>query len=116
MEFVGRERDLGLLRKRLDKVREGGRGSFIAMRGRRRVGKSRLAEEFARVSGCPCVYYTAVQQSGEAELGRTGRVLLRPSGTEPLVRVMVEAPDLAGAQRHAEAIAAVVIDRLSLSR
>jgi phosphoglucosamine mutase len=44
----------------------------------------------------------------EAELGRTGRVLLRPSGTEPLVRVMVEAGTQAAAREAAERIAAAV--------
>jgi phosphoglucosamine mutase len=34
----------------------------------------------------------------ESELGEEGRVLIRPSGTEPLVRVMVEAPTLAAAE------------------
>jgi phosphoglucosamine mutase len=38
----------------------------------------------------------------EAELGGQGRVLVRASGTEPLVRVMVEAPTDAEAQRHAQ--------------
>lgn len=44
----------------------------------------------------------------EAELGPTGRVLIRPSGTEPLLRVMVEASDLALANRCAERLAGVV--------
>ncbi|WP_127783948.1 phosphoglucosamine mutase [Rhodococcus sp. X156] len=46
--------------------------------------------------------------AAEAELGDTGRVLLRPSGTEQLVRVMVEAPTAETAQRVAEALAAQV--------
>ena len=44
----------------------------------------------------------------EAELGTTGRVVLRASGTEPLIRVMVEGRDEAGVRRHAEQLAAVV--------
>jgi phosphoglucosamine mutase len=41
----------------------------------------------------------------EAELGETGRVLVRASGTEPLVRVMVEAETEEAARRHAETLA-----------
>ena len=47
-------------------------------------------------------------------LGDNGRVLLRPSGTEPLVRVMVEAPTEQMARSHAENLAAKVRERLSL--
>jgi phosphoglucosamine mutase len=44
----------------------------------------------------------------EADLKGRGRVLLRPSGTEPVVRVMVEGEDRAHVQGLAESIAAVV--------
>jgi phosphoglucosamine mutase len=50
----------------------------------------------------------AVVDEVSAELGETGRVLLRPSGTEPLVRVMVEAATAEQARASAERIAAVV--------
>jgi phosphoglucosamine mutase len=45
----------------------------------------------------------------EAALGLDGRVLVRPSGTEPLVRVMVEAESEALASEHAERIAEAVL-------
>ena len=70
------------------------------------VDRSRLAES-AEVK--------AVVETVERELGNAGRVLLRPSGTEPLVRVMVEAPTAEAARDAAEAIAAAVRASLSIS-
>ncbi len=55
----------------------------------------------------------AVRQA-ELELGAGGRVLLRPSGTEPLVRVMVEAESPDEARSLAQRLAAVVRTELSL--
>ncbi|REF37360.1 phosphoglucosamine mutase [Thermasporomyces composti] len=56
----------------------------------------------------------AAVQSASAELGETGRVLLRPSGTEPVVRVMVEAPTFEQAQRIADDLARTVQKALAL--
>jgi phosphoglucosamine mutase len=56
----------------------------------------------------------AAVAEAEAELADTGRVLLRPSGTEPLVRVMVEAATADQAQQVADRLADVVRQRLSL--
>jgi phosphoglucosamine mutase len=59
-----------------------------------------------RVAGAPEV--GAALADAELRLGDDGRVLIRPSGTEQLVRVMVEAPTHEEAQVVAESLAAVV--------
>lgn len=56
----------------------------------------------------------ATVQKIEKQLGEAGRVLLRPSGTEPLVRVMVEAPTQSEADQCASEIADVVKAKLAL--
>ncbi len=59
-----------------------------------------------RLAGASAVWreVTAV----EAELGTAGRVLVRPSGTEPAVRVMVEGPTIEEVRAQANRLAAVV--------
>jgi phosphoglucosamine mutase len=54
--------------------------------------------------------FWAVARDAQAELGDDGRVLVRPSGTEPLVRVMVEASTQVQAESIAEQLAMAVAD------
>jgi phosphoglucosamine mutase len=63
--------------------------------------------------GGSAVVMQAVAEA-EAELAETGRVLLRPSGTEPLVRVMVEGEDAVQVERLAKQLAAVVEQAVSV--
>jgi phosphoglucosamine mutase len=66
----------------------------------------------ARADDCAALL-SAVAEA-ESELGDSGRVLLRPSGTEALVRVMVEATTPSVARSVAERLAAVVTAELAL--
>ncbi|MFD2759911.1 phosphoglucosamine mutase [Lentibacillus juripiscarius] len=50
----------------------------------------------------------------EAEMGGEGRVLVRPSGTEPLVRVMVEAPTKEDCEKYASKVATVIDELLGM--
>lgn len=66
--FVERRRYMDVLRAELERVRASGEGRFVSMRGRRRVGKSRLVEEFIRRERVPNVFFTASRQSSGREL------------------------------------------------
>jgi phosphoglucosamine mutase len=63
----------------------------------------RVESEKEKVAGSPGV--AAAIERAERELGGVGRILVRPSGTEPLVRVMLEGPDSDQIGRLAQNIA-----------
>ncbi|MFC8697795.1 ATP-binding protein [Streptomyces parvus] len=70
--FIGRRSELGLLQDLLRTVQAGSRGGrpgrAILIRGRRRVGKSRLVEEFLERAGLPHVFFTAIGGSRDEDL------------------------------------------------
>ena len=78
--FVGRKSELALLQKRLTGIAASGTGTALVIRGRRQVGKSRLAQEFCDHAGVPYLFFTATKGASPveaittflAELGNSG--------------------------------------------
>lgn len=66
--FIGRDPEQAQLAAQLQEVRDTGTARFVWMRGRRRVGKSRLAQEFCDQSGLPYCFYQAVERQRKEAL------------------------------------------------
>ncbi|OEV02996.1 ATP-binding protein [Streptomyces oceani] len=70
--FIGRDRELQALRQALKQVDQATAstkpGRCLLMRGRRRIGKSSLVEEFVQRADVPYVFFTAAGESSEGEL------------------------------------------------
>lgn len=86
--FVGRRRELALLAGMLGEVREqvgaARPGKCVIVRGRRRIGKSALVEEFIERQQVPSVFYTALPcTTGRAASGPCSRERCALSVTPP---------------------------------
>jgi uncharacterized protein len=66
-DFVGRKSELSLLHKRLARVTMSGAGTALVIRGRRQVGKSRLAQEFCDRAEVPYLFYAATKGASPVE-------------------------------------------------
>ncbi|MGX6601103.1 AAA family ATPase [Micromonosporaceae bacterium Da 78-11] len=65
--FVGRRAELDLLSQQFERIRQGGEGRAVAVRGRRQVGKSRLVQELCDRVDLPYCFYTAVKGASSTE-------------------------------------------------
>jgi AAA+ ATPase superfamily predicted ATPase len=107
--FIGRSREISSLEHHLARVVEGrvagSAGQCILVRGRRRVGKSRLLEEFCERAGVPSVFFAASQQGAleptlfaheVAESNLPGRELFvdaSPASWDAALRLLAAAVD-----------------------
>lgn len=65
--FIGRQVELSMLHKRLERIRTTGEGVAVAIRGRRQVGKSRLVQEFCDAAGVPYLFFAATKGAAARE-------------------------------------------------
>ena len=85
--FIGRTRDLDALGAEYERVRETGQGSLVLLKGRRRIGKSWLAEQFSEEVGAPTLYFladrlrTALQLRRFADSLASSKLPAAPLGT-----------------------------------
>lgn len=119
MDFIGRAAELTALAKRLERAAVAGRGTAVVIRGRRQVGKSRLAQEFCDRAGVRYFFFAATKGASPVESVREFCLALRESllaGEPDLIPVLGTGswPDafrlLAAALPDSPAI--VVIDEL----
>lgn len=67
-EFIGRDEELAALEAEFGLVRQGEGGRFAWLRGRRRVGKSRLVQELCNRLQAPYAFYQAPRRGGQAAI------------------------------------------------
>ncbi|MEX0973488.1 MAG: ATP-binding protein [Solirubrobacterales bacterium] len=75
MAFTGRQHELEALLSELDDVKETGEGRFVWLRGRRRVGKSRLVQEFCNRANAPYAFYQAPRREHAEALSAFAKAL-----------------------------------------
>ena len=73
--FVGRAGLLARIDAEWAAARDSGEGRMVTIRGRRRVGKTWLVEEFIDCSGAPSVFFAASRQTEDRELGLFAQAL-----------------------------------------
>lgn len=95
--FVGREQELRLLTRHLDRVRRTGEGACVTIRGRRQVGKSRLVQELCNRADVPYCFYTAVKGASSPEaVGQLLEALTDSSLPSPDARDLMPSQPPAG--------------------
>lgn len=108
--FVGRKAELTLLHRRLSRSAAGGTGTALVIRGRRQVGKSRLAQEFCDRAGAPYLFYTATKGASPVEAVAAFLAELGESGL-PRDRGLVPAEPVRGWPDAFRVLAAVLPER-----